>query len=112
MAEELVVTAIQIEKRLCEALQRPWSPAGISIESLSIDVLNEITRLRTQLSLKDKALEPFVKLLKAYEEDDSLFGHVENATPIVTVDPEGGEEAVLTIGDLRRAAKALHTEGK
>lgn len=45
-SEELQVTCIKIEKRLCGALMRQWSPAGMSVETLANDAAREIERLR------------------------------------------------------------------
>lgn len=76
---------------------------------LEYAALNSLSKQEsTQLALKDKALEPFAKLLKAYEEDDPLFSHVENHYVIDGIDHEDNrEDVVITVGDLRRAAQAL-----
>lgn len=39
-ADAVAAFAIQVEKRLCEALGRPWSAHGISIDSL----INELSQ--------------------------------------------------------------------
>lgn len=56
-AEEIQVTAIKIEKRLCGALLRQWRPAGMSVETLAYDAANEIERLRQFLSSSEKRAE-------------------------------------------------------
>lgn len=40
------ITAIKIEKRLCGALMRQWTPGGMSVETLAEDASNEIEKLR------------------------------------------------------------------
>jgi 16S rRNA A1518/A1519 N6-dimethyltransferase RsmA/KsgA/DIM1 with predicted DNA glycosylase/AP lyase activity len=49
MAGQDEITAIEIEKRLCAALRRQWSPAGMSVETLAGDAADEIERLRASL---------------------------------------------------------------
>jgi hypothetical protein len=44
------IAAIKIEKRLCGALMRSWSPSGMSVETLANDAADEIERLRRELS--------------------------------------------------------------
>lgn len=49
MSDEMQVTAINIEKRLCVALLRQWRPSGMSVESLAFDAAKEIERLRSEI---------------------------------------------------------------
>lgn len=48
MTEEPTQTAIKLEKAMLEVLGRPWTPAGISVESLVYELLEEVKRLRVQ----------------------------------------------------------------
>lgn len=75
-----VITAIKIEKRLCGALMRQWSPDGISVESLANDAADEIERLRRVIADKERTapklhhlktwptqFQPIVDNLKMFE---------------------------------------------
>lgn len=39
-------TAIRLEKAMLEVLGRPWTPTGISVESLVYELIEEVKRLR------------------------------------------------------------------
>lgn len=54
-ADEIAMTAIKIEKRLCGALMRQWSPSGMSVETLANEAADEIERLRrSSLTAEDR----------------------------------------------------------
>ena len=50
MSDEAVKTAIKLEKAMLEVLGRPWTPAGISVESLVYELIAEVKRLRAEVN--------------------------------------------------------------
>lgn len=47
--EAVIRFAIRVEKLLCEAVGRPWSPAGFSIETLVLELRSHATDARMEL---------------------------------------------------------------
>lgn len=48
MCEATEHTAIKLEKAMLEVLGRPWTPTGISVESLVYELIDEVRRLRAK----------------------------------------------------------------
>ena len=54
-----IATVIAIEKRLCDALGKRWSPSGMSIQTLAEEAAGEMQRMRARIRDLEKEVSQF-----------------------------------------------------